>query len=254
METFYLKKAKEASFVISVLINALIFFFCIKLLNVVYCVKKPLEVVLLVDDNWVNHNSVNNIKKSYTDLSHPEKKAQVKINQKVLPNIARNKPVVKVNQKNAKEQLQTQKMSTSEAKTQDSNQLDISKNTINQISVANQASPKQSLPVESKSEDIVQTQNATQSISKADYAFLRKLIEKHLTYPYLARRNGYEGTVVVSFILEDSSLKNISIVKSSGYSILDKSAIDAIKKIAPLVNIHKDVKIVIPINFRLSNS
>ena len=236
MEKFYSKKAKEASFIISILINALIFFFCIKLLNVVYFVKKPLEVVLLVN---------NDIEKSYTNLSLPEKKTQ---------NIASNKPVEKVNQKNVKEQPQTQVISPNKIKTQDNNQLDISKDTINQISVANQASPKQNLPSESKSEDIVQTQNATQSISKADYAFLRKLIEKHLTYPYLARRNGYEGTVVVSFILQDSSIKNISIVKSSGYSILDKSAVDAIKKIEPLVNIRKDVKIVIPINFSLSNS
>ena len=236
MEKFYSKKAKEASFIISILINALIFFFCIKLLDVVYFVKKPLEVVLLVN---------NDIEKSYTNLSLPEKKTQ---------NIASNKPVEKVNQKNVKEQPQTQVISPNKIKTQDNNQLDISKDTINQISVANQASPKQNLPSESKSEDIVQTQNATQSISKADYAFLRKLIEKHLTYPYLARRNGYEGTVVVSFILQDSSIKNISIVKSSGYSILDKSAVDAIKKIEPLVNIRKDVKIVIPINFRLSNS
>jgi protein TonB len=245
MEKFYSKKAKEASFIISILINALIFFFCIKLLNVVYFVKKPLEVVLSVN---------NDIEKSYTNLSLPEKKAQMKINQKVLPNMTSNKPVAKVNQKNPKEQPQTQVMSPNKIKTQDNNQLDISKDTINQISVANQASPKQNLPSESKSEDIVQTQNATQSISKADYAFLRKLIEKHLTYPYLARRNGYEGTVVVSFILQDASLKNISIVKSSGYSILDKSAVDAIKKIEPLVNIRKDGKIVIPINFRLSNS
>lgn len=236
MEKFYSKKAKEASFIISILINALIFFFCIKLLNVVYFVKKPLEVVLLVN---------NDIEKSYTNLSLPEKKTQ---------NIASNKPVEKVNQKNVEEQPQTQVISPNKIKTQDNNQLDISKDTINQISVANQASPKQNLPSESKSEDIVQTQNATQSISKADYAFLRKLIEKHLTYPYLARRNGYEGTVVVSFILQDSSIKNISIVKSSGYSILDKSAVDAIKKIEPLVNIRKDVKIVIPINFSLSNS
>jgi len=236
MEKFYSKKAKEASFIISILINALIFFFCIKLLNVVYFVKKPLEVVLLVN---------NDIEKSYTNLSLPEKKTQ---------NIAINKPVEKVNQKNVEEQPQTQVISPNKIKTQDNNQLDISKDTINQISVANQVSPKQNLPLESKSEDIVQTQNATQSISKADYAFLRKLIEKHLTYPYLARRNGYEGTVVVSFILQDASIKNISIVKSSGYSILDKSAVDAIKKIEPLVNIRKDVKIVIPINFSLSNS
>jgi protein TonB len=241
MEKFYSKKAKEVSFIISILINALIFFFCIKLLNVVYFVKKPLEVVLLVN---------NDIEKSYTNLSLPD----LSLPEKKTQNIAIDKPVEKVNQKDVEEQPQTQVMSPNKIKTQDNNQLDISKDTINQISVANQASPKQNLPSESKSEDIVQTQNATQSISKADYAFLRKLIEKHLTYPYLARRNGYEGTVVVSFILQDSSIKNISIVKSSGYSILDKSAVDAIKKIEPLVNIRKDVKIVIPINFSLSNS
>jgi len=245
MEKFYSKKAKEVSFIVSFLINALILFFCIKFLNVSYFVKKPLDVVLLVNDN---------IEKNYTDLSISEKKSYTKVNQKIVHNIVSNKPVTKVNQKNVKEQPLTQSISSSKTPTQDNNQLNISKDTINQISVANQASPKQNLPSESKSEDIVKTQNATQSILEADYTFLRKLIEKHLTYPYLARRNGYEGTVVVSFVLQDGSLKNISIVKSSGYSILDKSTVDAIKKIGPLVNIHKNVKFVIPINFRLNDS
>ncbi|OSS41477.1 Ferric siderophore transport system, periplasmic binding protein TonB [Desulfurella amilsii] len=250
MEKFYSKKTLSWSFVISVLINALIFFFCIKLLNVVYSIKKPLEVVLLVS---------NDIEKSYTNWRLPKEVVQKKINRKVLPTIPNNNLILEVSQKSIREkQLQPQIKSTNEIKTQNNNQLDIaqnaSKDTLNQLRQANTATLKQNLQKENKSENIIQTQNATQSISKEDYTVLRKLIEKHLRYPYLARRNGYEGTVVLSFILQDSSFKDINIVKSSGYSILDKSAIDAIKKIEPLVNINKNVKIVIPINFRLSNS
>jgi protein TonB len=250
MEKFYSKKAKEASFIISVLINVLIVFFCIKLLNVFHFVKKPLEVVLLAN---------NDIEKNYTNVNLPEKKIQTNINQKILPNIVNNSNIAKANQKEAKKPLQPQIISPNKIKTQDNNQLDISKNTtsestIDQFSQTNQSIPQQNLQAETKNENIVQTQNDIQNIQEADYAFLRKLIEKHLTYPYFARRNGYEGTVVVSFIIQDSKIKNISIVKSSRYSVLDKSAVDAIKKIEPLINIRKYVKVVIPINFRLSNS
>lgn len=250
MEKFSFQRTKEVSFVISVLINALIFFFYAKLLNTVHFVKRPLEVVLLAS---------NNIEENHTDLSIPKKITLKKINQKVLPNNNDdNKSIAQVNQKSIEKKSKHQIASANEIKTQDSKLLGMPKNatkdTQNQLSQVNQANPKRNLQAENKSENIVQTQNATQSISKADYAFLRQLIEKHLTYPYLARRNGYEGTVVVSFILQDATFKNISIVKSSGYPILDKSAIDAIKKIEPLVNINKDVKIIIPINFRLSDS
>jgi TonB family protein len=49
-------------------------------------------------------------------------------------------------------------------------------------------------------------------------------------YPELARIRGYEGIVLVyAEILPDGRVGNLKIRKSSGYAILDKSALDAVK-------------------------
>jgi len=49
-------------------------------------------------------------------------------------------------------------------------------------------------------------------------------------YPEIARARGYEGIVLVSAeILPDGRVGNMKIRKSSGYAILDQSAIEAVK-------------------------
>jgi len=49
-------------------------------------------------------------------------------------------------------------------------------------------------------------------------------------YPEIARVSGYEGIVLVSAeILPDGRVGNMKIRKSSGYAILDQSAIEAVK-------------------------
>ncbi|MGH9879301.1 MAG: energy transducer TonB, partial [Nitrososphaerales archaeon] len=48
-------------------------------------------------------------------------------------------------------------------------------------------------------------------------------------YPIIARRNGYEGAVLLRiWVLEDGKVGNIEIEQSSGHEILDKSAIEAV--------------------------
>jgi TonB family protein len=50
------------------------------------------------------------------------------------------------------------------------------------------------------------------------------------SYPEIARVHGYEGIVLVSAeILPDGRVGNMKIRKSSGYAILDQSAIEAVK-------------------------
>jgi protein TonB len=50
-------------------------------------------------------------------------------------------------------------------------------------------------------------------------------------YPYLARINNYEGLVILKIkVSADGRCAGISIVKSSGYKILDKAAVEAVKK------------------------
>lgn len=49
-------------------------------------------------------------------------------------------------------------------------------------------------------------------------------------YPMIARRNGFEGVVLLRvFVLEDGTVGRIDLEKSSGYEMLDKSALDGVK-------------------------
>jgi len=59
------------------------------------------------------------------------------------------------------------------------------------------------------------------------------LVEKNLPpeYPGLARRRGWEGTVLLEVDVEpDGQVKTVRIQTSSSYSLLDNAALDAVKK------------------------
>ncbi|MBI5197395.1 MAG: energy transducer TonB [Nitrospirae bacterium] len=66
--------------------------------------------------------------------------------------------------------------------------------------------------------------------------FLRQVrltIEKNKDYPWRARLAGMEGTVTMEFVLgEDGKARRIRIVRSSGYPLLDESAVGTIDKIS----------------------
>ncbi|MCC6025844.1 MAG: energy transducer TonB [Caldimicrobium sp.] len=84
-------------------------------------------------------------------------------------------------------------------------------------------------------------------------SFISQIIHNNITYPYIARKMGWEGKVIISFILtKDGRISFLTVEKSSGYRVLDENAIDTIKKVSkyfpapPL-----DVKIRIPITYKL---
>ena len=63
---------------------------------------------------------------------------------------------------------------------------------------------------------------------------IRSLIEENKKYPFIARRKGIEGKVLLIFTINKKGyLQNIKIEKSSGYAILDKAAIESVKKASP---------------------
>jgi TonB family protein len=78
-------------------------------------------------------------------------------------------------------------------------------------------------------------------------------IESAKHYPYIARRKGIEGTVIVFVHLnKNGELKDVVLRKSSNYEILDKSAVELIKKATPFRHgYHSDLKIEIPITYKL---
>lgn len=83
-------------------------------------------------------------------------------------------------------------------------------------------------------------------------SFVNK-IESLKHYPYIARRRGMEGTVIVFVhISKAGELKEAALRMSSGYEILDRSALDLIKKAIPFRHgYHSDLKIEIPITYKL---
>lgn len=74
-----------------------------------------------------------------------------------------------------------------------------------------------------------------------------------MIYPEIAKQNGYNGKVKLSFDIDSTRIaKNIKIIKSSSYSILDKNAIYTVKKAAKdFPEIDKKYNITININFNL---
>ncbi len=240
----YSTKVLKLSFFISILINGLVFLLCIKLLSTVNHNKKSISVVVLNSDT----DTLNKTTKQITQTNFKE----------IKPKIALSKNVPKTNHNNAilnkKTNIQTQQSTIQNTNLNSNQAIDSYNNKNDAHKTSSESQVNQDSPKLTENSHTVQNKNSTQNISPQDYAFLRKLIEKHLKYPYIARINAYEGTVVISFILEDGLFKDIHIVKSSGHSILDRSAIEAIKNIESLVKISKNVKIVIPITFKLSDS
>ncbi len=74
----------------------------------------------------------------------------------------------------------------------------------------------------------VSTKGSGQSGEEVGYPDYK--INPKPNYPMIARRSGYEGVVLLwVFVLENGKVGKIELEKSSGYGMLDKSAIDAVK-------------------------
>ena len=60
-------------------------------------------------------------------------------------------------------------------------------------------------------------------------------LQRHFQYPALARRQGWQGTVWVTFTVEpNGALDRIHVAQSSGYRLLDSSALDAMQRVGRL--------------------
>ncbi|MCP5006784.1 MAG: energy transducer TonB [Planctomycetes bacterium] len=96
------------------------------------------------------------------------------------------------------------------------------------------------------------TQNYASQYVRKHFDYINKLICLNISYPGRARKMLMEGSVIVSFVVRlDGSIKDIIIKQSSGYSILDRNAIKAIKKAAPFPSPPVEATITIPITYRL---
>lgn len=64
---------------------------------------------------------------------------------------------------------------------------------------------------------------------------LQTRLARHLTYPPLARARGWQGTVLIDLRVEsDGRIERVHIARSSGYDVLDRSALTAFRRIERL--------------------
>jgi protein TonB len=87
---------------------------------------------------------------------------------------------------------------------------------------------------------------------KEHFAYIREMIMANLTYPPIARRMGWQGEVILSFVItEKGNVQDLTFLKRSGHEVLDRNVVDTIKAIEPFPRPPCKVKIVIPISYRL---
>ncbi len=60
-------------------------------------------------------------------------------------------------------------------------------------------------------------------------------LARYFEYPLLARLRGWEGTVMIGLDVEaDGFLRQVHLSRSSGYDVLDQSALEAVRRVAQL--------------------
>ena len=88
---------------------------------------------------------------------------------------------------------------------------------------------------------------------KAHFVYIKKIIEKNISYPPMARRMGWQGKVLVSFIVcKNGKVEDLQVVQSSGYSQLDKNALETVKQVGPFPSPPVRVKLVLPVTYTIS--
>jgi len=84
------------------------------------------------------------------------------------------------------------------------------------------------------------------------FAYIRDKILRNVVYPDVARRMGWQGKVVLSFVITaKGAVKSFQVVQSSGFKMLDRQAIETVQDAAPFPKPPVEAKLVIPIIYRL---
>jgi protein TonB len=95
-------------------------------------------------------------------------------------------------------------------------------------------------------------ESAKQRYLKEHFVYIRDLVARQLVYPAIARKMGWGGKAVVAFtVMEDGNAGNIRLVESSGVPILDRSALETVRKASPFPSPPVRAEIVLPVLFRL---
>jgi periplasmic protein TonB len=84
------------------------------------------------------------------------------------------------------------------------------------------------------------------------FLYIKERILNQIVYPNLARRMGWHGRVLTSFVIHmDGTVSDIKILNSSGFKVLDENAVSTIQEVSPFPKPPITAKIIIPISYRL---
>lgn len=107
-------------------------------------------------------------------------------------------------------------------------------------------------PAASGGGDSGSAESAKQRYLREHFSYIRELVAKRIVYPAIARKMGWGGKAVVAFtVMEDGTADSIRLVQSSGVPILDRSALETVRRAAPFPRPPVRAEIVIPVLFKL---
>jgi protein TonB len=100
-------------------------------------------------------------------------------------------------------------------------------------------------------------QPSSLSVGERVSAALQSQLAEAFDYPWLARKRGWQGLVTLSLhVAEDGALSRWKVVRTSGYSLLDRSALQAAQRIGRLQRAEqlldgRSLNLSIPVRYRL---
>jgi protein TonB len=120
--------------------------------------------------------------------------------------------------------------------------------------------PKEATPVVPTPEPVRPKGPSEQELenSRGNYgSLLSREFAKYKQYPRLAQMRGWQGTVKVELHIDTTgNIRSSSVIESSNYEVLDKQALEMVRKATPLPQPPEALRgreftIIVPINFRL---
>ena len=102
--------------------------------------------------------------------------------------------------------------------------------------------------------EIVGEFNFATSAGDERFSKISKAIQKHRKYPKRAKQMRHQGVVEVSFLYKkDGTVRDVKVIKSSGYETLDEAAVELINRAAPdFPTLDRDYVIKIPVKYNLT--
>lgn len=99
---------------------------------------------------------------------------------------------------------------------------------------------------------VTRTEKARKHYLKEHFTYIRDSIVGKLSYPAIARKMGWTGTVKVTFcVCENGSVKDVKVINSSGFGVLDNNVVETIRRAAPFPKPPIMAEVIMPITYRL---